>query len=194
MFRAIQLIFNPAPGWTRIITASPGYGIILAAYLLPLLLVAGAAEGCAMVQFAGGPSQLEQSVLLTVDKVVRYEILRLGLCLAAVFLGAQMVRWVSESFDFKPPYLRCFTLGAYGLGPFFLARLLNCVPGLNPWIGWGVGWVVSIHVLYQGVGIALEPQQTKGFGMLILSVLVFSFMTVFVHILSLMAVQGKIPL
>ena len=55
--------------------------------------------------------------------------------------------------------------------PILLARFLDAVPALNTWL-LGLGALLSISVLYHGIRLVLRPDQTKGFGIYLVSAII----------------------
>ena len=192
MLNAVQLFFSPFATWQKIAIAKKGVAFTALLYLAPLLLLVCASECYALVVLSEKDS-LFSHMKLPLDRAIRVEVCQWIAGMILVFIAAKMIRWIGESFNFYPPFERCFTLAAYGLGPFFMAHFLNCIPGMNPWITAAIGIFGCIYVLYQGTGVVLEPEQTKGFGLYIMIAILFSMLSAMMHILWMMAIQGKIP-
>ncbi len=192
MIRVLQLLYSPADAWPKIVVAKRGVVTTLLVGLLPVLVVSFVAEGYAYLHGSDTAGHLSRSIPLTRDQVLRLEVVQFLMALAIVFAGAKLIQWVGESFHFTPRFETSFTLTAYGLSPIFLAHLLNCIPAMNPWISWALGTCGCIFILYQGVAVVLEPEHTKGFGLYVLIALVFTLLSAMDHIVSLMALQGKL--
>ena len=192
MFRALQLLISPGSTWVKIATAKRGVVWNLFLELLPLLLITCAAEGYVLAKWGERTGQAGRVLHYEVNSILVLESLQVVLSLAMVFMTGVILRWVGESFHFYPPYRACFTLAVFGFSPFFIIRLGHYLPGLNEWVGPALGALACVYVLYQGVGAVLEPDQTKGFGLYILSALIFTLLCGMDQLLLLMAAQSKL--
>jgi hypothetical protein len=192
MFRVLQLLYSPGEAWLKIVAAKRGVIGTFLLGLLPVLALSFGGEGYALLHGSKAAGQLGRSVALTTDQVMWLETVQFLTGLVVVLAGAKLIQWVSVSFHFTPRFTACFTVTAYGLSPIFLAHLLNCIPSMNPWISWAVGTFGCVFILYQGVGLVLEPEQTGGFGLYLLIALAFTLLSAMDHIVSLMVLQGKI--
>lgn len=177
MIRAIQLVFAPALAWGKIVRANRGVLTILAISLLPLLIITAAAEGWSAMNWGIQRGPFSAYTKLNQETALSFEVFQVLLSIALVFLVAYLVKWICEGFHFGVPFQRCFMIAAYGLSPVFLARFINAIPSVNPWVGWILGICLSIYILYQGVAIVLEPEQTKGFGIYIMTTMIFVAMS-----------------
>lgn len=191
MIRAIQLVFAPAKAWTKIVQAKRGVLVTVLVSLLPLMLVSALAEGYALAHWGARQGSFDHHVIFSPEATIRFEMIQLGIGLAMVFGGAFLIQWMSDSFHLRPRFAQCFDLAAYGLSPIFLARLLHTIPALNIWILWAIGAFGCIYVLYQGIGIVLEPEQTKGFGLYLLTALVFTLLSGIAQLTVLAVLQGR---
>jgi hypothetical protein len=191
MFRALQLLVSPGGTWVKIAAAKRGVIWTLSVELLPLLLVTCAFEGYILVRWGEKMGQLGRIIHFTSEQAVIIESVQLAISLGMVVGATQLIRWVGESFHFYPRFSTCFTLATFGLSPYFLLRLLHYASGMNEWVGPCLGALVCGYVLYQGVGVVLEPGQTQGFGLYLLSTLIFILLCGMDQMLLLMLVQGK---
>ena len=102
-------------------------------------------------------------------------------------------------FNNHPPLERTHTLPevkdtvmAYGFGPIILARILDGFPQLNTWVCWAIGAVGSVSVLYHGIGMILRPDQTKGFGLYLMAIIIVVLMSGLAHFAAVSVLHGKI--
>ena len=93
----------------------------------------------------------------TAGEAVLYEVAQLLLTLAVVFVCAHLVKILGETFHDRHSYTQAFTVVAYALSPFFLLRLLDVFPMMNPWVPWGIGIVLSLWIFYQGLPRVMKP-------------------------------------
>jgi hypothetical protein len=196
MFRAFALLFTPLDGWTRLGTLQPGVALVLFLNTLPLLALGLGGEyygithwgltkqSLAGAQSAGGDPQL----------ALRYlEFQAVGL-ITATFLAALMLHWISASFNLRTTFKASFAAVAFSLGPYFLCRALDGLPSMNTWACYGVGILLAVNLLYHGIGCMLQPEATKGFGLLICGTMTVSVLTAVVHLLAQAVLEGKVRL
>lgn len=186
------MIVSPFKAWGRVTTARPGYVQILALYLIPLTLLGVAVEGYSLSKWGEKRGEFEYALKVPAQSAFRYSIAQFILLLASVSIGAKCLQWVTLSFQVQTNYLSCFTLMAYGFGPILLSRFVDALPALPSWICWGLGGVMSISVLYHGVGLALRPEQTKGFGLYVVSVIIVILFSLLSHLVAMSVLRGKL--
>jgi hypothetical protein len=192
MFRVLQLLFFRGSAWTSIAEENRGVASIVFLAVMPLLVVVCSAEGVALALRGINGVTEGQIAFFTHALVFRYELVQFLMGFVMVFAASFFIGWVCQSFHFYPPYRHQFTIAAYGLSPIFGARLLNCVPGMNIWMSWSFGIIGCVLILYQGTGMVLKPDQTKGLGLYMMAALVFTLLSAMNHLVGLMILQGKI--
>ncbi len=192
MITALQIIFSPLQAWERIAKAQREVPRILLLHVFPLLLPGLALEGFSLVRFGERRGELEYIVKISEDLAIRYATAEFVLLMASVLVGALIVRWVTASVQVQTPFTACFTLMAYGFSPIFLARYFDAIPGLDTWVCWTIGALLASSALYHGVGPALKPEQTKGFGLFLVSVIIVVFASGLSHFVALALLHGKI--
>lgn len=171
MIEAIRLVVTPFHAWSKITTARYGVIRIVLLYLLPLLIAGVALDAYSLVRWGEQRGEFAERVKVPQATAIQYAAAQVGLLLASIILSATATLWVSLSFQIRVTFLQCFTLMSYGFAPILLARFLDFIPAIPSWIAWGIGVLLSTSVLYHGVGLALKPEQTKGFGIYLFSVL-----------------------
>ena len=82
-----------------------------------------------------------------------------------------------ETFRKRNTYWQALTLAAFGLSPLFLLRLADAMPYMTPWLTWGVGIVLSLEVVYQGVPTVMEPDPPNAIGLFFMIALVLLALT-----------------
>jgi hypothetical protein len=175
MLKAIFLIFEPAAAWEKIAQARRGYGFILTTYLLPFLLLTGAAEGWGLFNWGKWQPKFQVYKSFTSAEVIAYELCQFLVLLLTVFICSLIVLRVSQTFHERNKYLEAFTLTAYGFTPIFLLHLLDALPGMSPWVTWAIGVSLTVWILYQGVPRILQPDPTHAFGLYLSSIFVIVF-------------------
>ena len=191
MITALQLIFSPFETWEKISTAQRGFFWILGVYLLPLLIVALGIEGYLLTQWGEKRGDFGL-ITVRMDLAVRYGGAYAVILLAAILVSAKFLALASESFNVQTTYFQSFTVMAYGFGPIILARILDGLPQLNTWVCWAIGAAGAISVLYHGIGMILRPDQTKGFGLYLMAIIIVVLMSGLAHFAAVSVLHGKI--
>lgn len=192
MITAFQLIFSPFQTWERITTAQRGIWWVMFVHLAPLLLVLLGLEALALTRWGEKTSELGFVVNVPGKMALRYAVAYGVLLLAAILLSAQLLTMASQSFNVRTTFYQSFVVMAYGFGPIILARLLDGLPQLNTWVCWAIGTAVSVSVLYHGIGMVLRPDQTKGFGLYLISIIIVVLTGGLSHFAALGVLHGKI--
>jgi hypothetical protein len=193
VIKALLLIFEPAGTWEGIHRARRSIAFIVGLYLLPLLLLVCVGEGYGLVNWGKWQTEVARFKRFPIGEAVVVEGFQLLVSLGVVFVGANLVRSIGETFHGRHTYHQAFTAVAYGLGPFFLLRLLDMAPGISPWAAWGIGIILSGAVLYQGVPRMMAPDPSHAFGLYLMSVLLLVLMTGLVRFVTAAYLQGKFP-
>ena len=192
MITALQLIFSPFETWEKIATAQRGFVWTVCVYLLPLLILALGLEGFLLSQWGEKRGEFGFLIKVPVDLAVRYAAAYFVLLLAAIIISAKFLALASESFNVQTSYFQSFVVMAYGFGPIILARILDGFPQINSWVCWLIGAAAAISVLYHGVGMVLKPDQTKGFGLYLMSIIIVVLVSGVAHFAALSVLHGKI--
>lgn len=191
MITALKLIFSPVDTWMKITAAQRGLFFVLLFWLLPLLVFTVGVEGYALTRLGEYRGEFGHLVRVAPELAIRYAAAQGVLLLAAIFIGAFVLHRVARSFHVPSAFRQSFIAIAYSFGPILLARLPDCIPALNTWICWGLGALLTAAVLYNGVALALRPDQTKGFGLYLVGVIVALFSSAVAHLFALAVLQGK---
>ena len=196
MIKALLLIFDPIATWERIFRARHTLGFILSVYLLPLLLLTSFGEGYGLVHWGKWRGMNDTPHFFSIGEAAIYEAVQLLLSLTMVFIGAELVKAIGETFHGRHTFTQAFTAVAYGLSPFFLLRLGDACAReayWAPWVIWAIGMILSTGVLYQGVPRMMEPDPPHAFGLFLMTSLLLSLITGLVRFVSVLYLQGKFP-
>jgi hypothetical protein len=191
MIKALLLIFDPMATWEGIFRARRSLASVLAAYLLPMILLASAAEGFGLVHWGKWQGEVGRIKQFPIREAVILEAAQFLLALVVVFVGASMLKSIGETFHGRHTYTQAFTTVAYGLSPLFLLRLLDAFTGVSPWVSWSIGIILSIAVLYQGVPRMMEPDPPHAFGLFLMTALLLALVTGLVRLVASSYLQGK---
>jgi hypothetical protein len=191
MIRVFQMIFAPEGVWHKIAEENRNFLFVLFLSTLPLVVGALAVEGAGILQLGERTTEFGKA-LVSQDRVIRYETAQLVLTLGFLFFGTWMLKGLAESFHAPVTFSQTFNTLAYGASPIFLMRALDGLPAVNTWVCWGVGVALAIRAFYHGVAISLKPEQTKGFGLYIITVFLVAFLTALPHFVAVSILHQKI--
>lgn len=192
MITAIQLIFSPFETWQKIAQAERGLLRTLSLYLLPLLIVAVGAEVYFMLRWGEKQGEFGDMIRPSAELAIRYGAAQFVLLLAAIFLSARFLTMIAESFNVRTGFSQCFVLMAYAFGPIIMTRIIDGLPQLSTWVCWVIGAACSASVLYHGIGMMLKPEQTKGFGLYLISVFIVLLFSGLAHFSAVGVLHGKL--
>ena len=193
MIKALLLIVRPVPTWERIAVAQRKWVLILMGYLVPLLVLTSVLEGFGLVHWRKPRGGIVHPRALSLRQTIVFETAQLVLSLAVVVLGARLIKALGETFHGRHSFTQSFTVAAYGLGPLFLARLLNVFPFMSPWMAWGIGIVLSAAILYHGLPRVMLPDPPHAFGLYFMSVTLLCMITGLACFLTTWYLQGRFP-
>jgi hypothetical protein len=169
MIKVLLLIFEPAGTWDGIVRAQRSLSYLLFVFLLPLLVLGGLAEGAGLIYWGEPQGEFGQLKKFPLGEAAVYEVAQVLLSILVVFVGAKLIKSLGETFHGRNSFTQAFATVAYGLGPLFALRALDAFPAVNPWIGWGIGILLSVGVLYQGLPRVMQPDPPHAFGLYVTS-------------------------
>src|SRR5580765_7612930 len=123
MIKALLLIFDPAATWDGIMRARRSLAFILFFFLFPFLLFVFAVEGYGLVHWGKTRGLGGRAHLFTTGEAVLIESTQFLVSIGLIFLGAQLVKAIGETFHGRHTLTQAFAAVGYGLGPLFLLRL-----------------------------------------------------------------------
>lgn len=193
MITAILLIFDPGNTWDRIVKARRRFGFVLGLYLVPLLVLTAAGEAYGLYHY-GKEQQAGRGPAITETFAEVFGAVQFVAGLAVVFAGAVMIQMIAGTFHGRHTYAQSFKLTAYALSPLFLLRLADAFHGMNPWISFAIGIVLSLGTLYHGLPRVLDPDPPNAFGLYLVSCFVLAMLAGLARYITLLVLHGKIKL
>jgi hypothetical protein len=190
MIKALLLIFRPMQAWERVFRAQRSFTFVLLLYLTPMVLITVAVEGYGLVHWGRWQNDVNYLKRFPIGDVVVYEFAHALLTFGLVFLGAKIIKSLGETFHGRHTYTQAFTTVAYGLSPLFLLRLLDAFPSVSPWTTWGIGIMLCVSVLYQGVPRVMMPDPPHAFGLYLMSALLLLIITGLARFVTAWQLQG----
>lgn len=192
MLRALNLLIAPGKTWERMALKQTNAFTILLISLLPLMAVTLAVEAYGLLNFGEVVGGIGKQLRLSEERVIRYVAFYAIASLIVIVTGSLLLKSVAESFNVNATFGACFVLIACGFMPIFIMRIFDAIPQINTWICWAVGAALSIRILYHGVALWLKPEQTKGFGLFLVSVIYSIVLSGFVHFAAVQVLHGRL--
>jgi hypothetical protein len=192
MLKAVSLAVAPEGTWQKTALKPPNAWVVLLFSLLPLVVAALAVEGYSLQRLGEAFGEMNRRPV-SLNRVIKYEVFYGVASLLVIFFGATLLKNVGAStFNLRCNYSICFVLIAFAYTPLFLVKFLDAVPAINTWVCWAIGITLSLRILYHGVGAWLKPEQTKGFGLLIMSFIYILVVSGLVHFAATQILQGRV--
>ena len=188
-----MVILDPAGTWEKIDQQQYGIARVFAISSLPLLLVVSAIEAYGLMTWGREHGMSGKTRTIGTDLLVRYEVTQLVIALVLLFFGAFLLKLMAEGFHRRHTYQQSFVAAAYALGPLFLCRVLNAIPGVNLWITWGIGIALVLAALYRGLPRIMKPDPSNALGLYIMASLVFILASGLANFVAIMVLDEKIP-
>jgi hypothetical protein len=192
MIRAFQMVFSPEGVWPKIAEKNRHMIFVLFLSTLPLILTCLAIEGFGLDRLGEGMGEFGR---INVERglIYRYLAVHLAADLLFLFFGAYFLLSVAKSFHaYAVTYSQAFVTLAIGSSPIFLMHALDGLPALYTWLCWGIGFGLAIRALYHGIAVNMKPEQTKGFGLYIVSIFIVGFLSGLGHFIAIQVLHGAI--
>lgn len=192
MLRALNLVFNPDKEWEKMALSPPHILVVMLLSILPLILVTLGVEAYGLYRFGESMGNIEKLQAVPLIRILKYAGFYGAFSLVVILSGAWLLKSIGESFNLVAGYGGCLTLMAFGYSPIFLLRMADAIPGVSTWICWAIGAILSLRILYHGVAHWLKPEQTKGFGIFLVSLIYTMVLSGLVHFASVQVLRGKL--
>ncbi len=159
---------------------------------LPWLLLGLGTEYYGLTHWGGSLSEIQAFQTYSADQALRYVGIYGGLFVLVLLVSSLWLKSVAESFGTRVTFSQTLLMLGYGTIPISLSRFADALPQLPTWACWGAGMVLVARGLYHGVALLLKPEQTKGFGIYLFSMVVVGCLSGIAHLLSIIVLRGRI--
>ncbi|MCY4150511.1 MAG: Yip1 family protein [Gammaproteobacteria bacterium] len=104
------------------------------------------------------------AIKLTSDSALPISIMYFIALLAAFYIIAQLIHWMSSTYGERQPFARCLALAIFSAIPLLLSGIAQIYPELwiNLLIGL-IGMTYAVYLLYRGVPIIMDISDQQGF-------------------------------
>lgn len=189
MIKALLLILEPVGAWDGAARRSLSFTLLF--YLLPMMLIVGAAEAFGLVHWGRWQSEMVGIKKFAPGEAGISEVGQLLFMMICILLAAYFIKALGETFHGRHTYTQTLTVVIYGLSPVFLFRLLDMVPNLSLWIPWAVGITLTAKILYHGIPRVMEPDPPHALGLYFMSSLLLAMITAAERFISIGYLTGK---
>ena len=155
-----------------------------------MVILSCAVEGYGLHKL-GKVDELGRPKAFSTGEALIFEIAQVVLSMAVVLIGAKLTKSVGETFHGRHTYSQAFAAVAYGLSPLFLLRLLDATKLVPPFVTWGIGILLSIAVLYQGLPRMMEPDPPHAFGLFLMGSLLLVLISGLWRFITAWYLMGK---
>ncbi|HEX4646528.1 MAG TPA: YIP1 family protein, partial [Verrucomicrobiae bacterium] len=169
MVKLLLLVVYPRRAWEKIVLAQKSMAYVFFVFLLPVLAVSLAVELAGVVHWGKRLGLMRVLTNFPLQTIWRYGAAQFLASLITVFLGARLIRAVAITFHNRTTYAQCFTVAAYGLGPFFAVRMFDAFSAVNPWLTFAVGAFLFAEAFYHGIPVVMKPDPPQAFGIYFMS-------------------------
>ncbi len=139
--------------------------------------------------------RFQRSMDFSRHDIIVFETIQAVLLLAMILLSAQILLVVSrtfQTFQKQCHYLDAFTTVAYSFSPLLWLRLLDASPTFSPWVSWGIGIILTIWVLYQGIPRVMKPDPTHAFGLYLAGIFVMVLTSALARVPTALYLLGEV--
>jgi len=192
MIRVIEFFFAPERAWQKIVLTNQGATSAFGLALLPSMLIGSLMEGFGLVRWGERHGEVGQLMRVSQDLVISYELTHIGLGLLSVIFCAWVLHSIGLSFGIGCGFSKTLATVAYASTPIFLMWAPDGIPAIPTWICWAIGAAFAISLLYHGVAQMMRPEQTKGFGLYLVSMVLIVFFTGFSHFIAIQVLHGRL--
>jgi hypothetical protein len=193
MIKALLLILDPENTWGKIEQNPPSIASVFFTYLLPLFLLGTAVEVWGMMKLGYDKGRIvERRVKLEQELAIRYGGAQVGLGILTSVIGALALKKLSQGFHRRHTYRETFTTFGYSLGPIYLLRMLDALPGVYTWICWGLGALLGVSLLYRGIPRLMKPDPSSALGLYLTCSFLLLALAGVAHYLAQLVLQEKL--
>jgi len=192
MINALLVLFSPAETWDRIGAVQRRFSYILLTYLLPVMIVSAFVEGAWLHMWGKWGGEIAHLRKWPVGEVFVFEAGQFAAMLLIIFFNSALLKSVGETFHSRHNLLQAFTVIAYGLFPFFVARMLNAFSDITPWVSWIIGILLTVGVIYHGVPRVMLPDPAHAFGLYMTASLLMLLSTGLLELVVSFFLEGKL--
>lgn len=178
------MLGSPLAAWQEVVAANRGFLWGFFAVLLPFMALGIGLENAGILKFGVQRGEFGKVVQVSRELVARHAFVEALSGLAIAFLAAKLVAHVGSGMNIRVGYGRVFAVVACALMPIYLLKIPDAHPAIPTWVCFAVGAALSCGILYHGVGLGLQPEQTKGFGLLMLTIMIVVALAAVSHLLS----------
>jgi hypothetical protein len=192
MFRALQMLAAPMQAWQAVVAANRGFAWGLFCVLLPFMILGISIENAGILKFGEKRGEFAKVAQISKQVVVKHAIVETVAGLLVALVAAKLIAHVGSGMNLYVGYGRIFAVVACAMMPFYLLKIPDGHPFFPTWVCFAVGAALCCAILYHGVGLGLQPEQTKGFGLFMLTLMIVVALAGVAHLLSVVTLDGKL--
>jgi hypothetical protein len=191
MLRSLKLLFSASAEWQKMSLSPPHPALVFFISLLPLVAITLAVEAFGLIRLGETIGEFGL-VQLPQQRILRYVVFYAIASIAVILVGSALLWSIAPSFNLQTGFGTWLVLMGYCYAPIYLSRLPDALPQINSWVCYAIGAALTVRVLYHGVAYWLKPEQTKGLGVLLMSVILIVVLSGLVHFASIQVLHGRL--
>jgi hypothetical protein len=192
MFLVIAMFFDPARAWEQAARIGRNGWRTFGLGLLPMLLLGCVVEGYGMMHWGKPAGDFGARQTYGLETVVRLQLCHAVAGVLLALICAFALRAIADTFKRRQTFAQALVVSVYCLGPVFLARLADAFPAVNPWLSWGIGVVLAVTLLYQGLPRVFYLDPAHALGAYLTGSMLVVLISGLMRLIMVMVVQPKV--
>jgi hypothetical protein len=192
MFLVLTMLFDPATGWERAVKSGRSVLRTLFLHLFPMLLLGCIAEGYGMTRWGKPVGDFGARKTYELAQIIPLQLCHFAAAVIVVCICAVVLATLADTFQQRQKFSQALLVSVFALGPVFLMRVADAFPAINPWLSWGIGAVLVVAFLYQGLPRALYLDPAHALGFYLSSSIMVVLLAGLSRLVMLMVVQPRL--
>ena len=192
MILVLAMFFDPQRAWEHAAKTGRNGWRTLTLGLLPLLLLGCVAEAYGMTHWGKAAGDFGGRHVYELETALRLQACHALAGLILVLICAVALRAITDTFKRRQSFAQALVVAVYGLGPIFLARMADAAPAINPWLSWGIGALLAVALLYQGLPRVFHIDPAHALGVYLSGSMLVVLISGILRLVMVMIVQPRL--
>jgi hypothetical protein len=192
MFLVVAMFFDPQRAWEHAARTGRNGWRTLGLGFLPLLLLGCVAETYGMMHWGKAAGDFGGRHVYGLETALRLQAFHALAGLLLVLICAIALRAITDTFKRRQSFAQALVVAVYGLGPVFIARVADAFPAINPWLSWGIGALLAVTLLYQGLPRVFHIDPAHALGVYLSGSVLVVLISGIMRLVMVMIVQPRL--
>lgn len=192
MILVLAMFFDPQRAWEHAAKSGRSSWRTLGLGLLPLLLLGCVAEAYGMTHWGKAAGDFGGRQVYGLDIALRLQAWHALSGLFLVLVCAVVLRAITDTFKRRQSFAQALVVSVYGLGPILIARMADAAPAINPWLSWGIGALLAVALLYQGLPRVFHIDPAHALGAYLTGSILVVLISGILRLVMVMIVQPRV--